>query len=62
MAIEMSDVSEREHAKGVLKEAEYAELKVYHPVHQCLETKSMAAFQDGRRVLLRKMVKKGYSG
>ena len=33
MAIEVSDVPEGEHAKGVLKEAGYAELNVYHPVH-----------------------------
>ena len=48
--------------KGVLTEAGYAALKVCHPVYHCFETDSMAASQDGRRVLLRKIVKKGYSG
>ena len=48
--------------KGVLTEAGYAALKVCHPVYHCFETDSMTASQDGRRVLLRKVVKKGYSG
>ena len=62
MAIETSNVPGREHTKGVLTEAGYAALKVCHPVYHCFETDSMAASQDGSRVLLRKVVKKGYSG
>ena len=38
------------------------QLKVCHPVYHCFETDLMAASQDGRRVRLRKVVKKGYSG
>ena len=40
---ETSIASLPEHMNGVLKEAGYAALKVWHQVYHCLETDSMAA-------------------